>query len=134
MLTTTDSSSLTIALFPSVVDLCTAARATTTTTIVSSSAVTTTSSVVPSETVRLPARESSGPCDYCSAALTTSWSTTTDLDDSECATATVFPASDSVQLDPLAPSFVPASVIVSPSVFISDSVVNNDLYDEYEVV
>ena len=75
MLTTTDSSSLTIALFPSVVDLCTAARATTTTTV-SSSAVTTTSSVVPSETVRLPARESSGPCDYCSAAVTTSSSTT----------------------------------------------------------
>ena len=38
-----------------------------------------------------------------------------------------------VQLDPLAPSFVPASVIASPSVFISDSVVNNDFYDEYEL-
>ena len=37
-----------------------------------------------------------------------------------------------VQLDPLAPSFVPASVIASP-VFISDSVVSNDFYDEYEL-
>jgi len=81
----------------------------------------------------MPARESSGPCDYCSAALTTSSSTTTDLDDSTCATATVSPASDSVQLDPLAPSFVPASVIASPSVFISNSVVNNDFYHEYEL-
>ena len=65
--------------------------------------------------------------------FTTSSSTTTDLDDSACATATVFPTSDSVQLDPHAPSFVPASVIASPSVFISDSVVNNDFYDEYEL-
>ena len=93
-----------------------------------------TSSVVPSETVRLPARESSGPCDYCSAAPTISSSTTTDLDDSACATATVSPASDSVQLDPLAPSFVPASVIVSPSVFVSDSVVETNLNDEYELL
>jgi len=38
-----------------------------------------------------------------------------------------------VQLDPLAPSFVPASVTVSPSIFISDSVINNDCYDEYEL-
>ena len=59
-------------------------------------------------------------------------STTTDFDDSACATATVSPATDSVQLDPLAPAFVPASVIASPSVFISDSVVNN-CYDEYEL-
>ena len=67
-LTTTDSSPSTVVLSPSVVDLCIAARAATatTTTTVSSSAVTTTSSVVPSETVRLPARESSGPCDYLS--------------------------------------------------------------------
>ena len=49
-----------------------------------------------------------------------------------CAAATVFPAFDSVQLDPLAPSFAPASVTVSPSVFISDSVVNN-CCDEYEL-
>jgi len=98
--------------------------------VVNASAATTTSSVIPSETVRLPTRESSGPCDYCSAALTTSSSATTDLDGSACATATVSPASDSVQLDPLAPSFIPASVIASPSVFISDSVVNNDFYDE----
>ena len=60
-------------------------------------------------------------------------STTTDLDDSACATATVSPASDSIQLDPLAPSFVPASVTTSPSVFISDSVVNNEFYDECEL-
>jgi len=59
-------------------------------------------------------------------------STTTDLDDSTCPTATVSSASDSVQLDPLAPSFVPASVIASPSVFTSDSGVN-DCYDEYEL-
>jgi len=51
-----------------------------------------------------------------------------------CATATVSPASDCVQLDPLAPSFIPASVIVSPSVFISDSVVNSDFHDEYELL
>jgi len=59
-------------------------------------------------------------------------STITDFDDSTCATATVSPASDSVQLDPVAPSFAPASVIASPSVFISDSVVNNRC-DEYEL-
>jgi len=89
--------------------------------------------VVPSETVRLPTRESSGPCDYRSAAPTTSSSTTTDLDDFACATATVSPASDSVQLDPLAPRFVPASVTVSPSVFTSESVVNSDVNDENEL-
>jgi len=66
--------------------------------------------------------------------LITSSSTTTDLDDSACATATVSPASVSVQLDPLAPSFVPVSVIVSPSVFVSDSVVENNLNDEYELL
>jgi len=38
-----------------------------------------------------------------------------------------------VQLDPLAPSFVPASVTASPSIFISDSVINNDCYDEYKL-
>jgi len=114
-LTTTDSSPSTIALSSSVVDLCTAAASATTTvslsSVIDASAATVTSSdiVVPSETVRLPTRESSGPCDYGSAALTTSSSTTTDLDDSACATATVSPATDSVQLDPLAPSFVPAS-------------------------
>jgi len=60
-LTTTDSSPSTIVLSSSVVDLSTAAAAATTT--VSSSSVidvsiaTTTSSAVPSETVRLPARE-----------------------------------------------------------------------------
>ena len=103
--------------------------------VIDASTATTTASdiVVPSETVRLPARESSGPCDHCSAAPTTSSSTTTDLDDSTCATATVSPASDSVQLDPLVPSFVPASVIASPSVFISDSVINDDCYDENEL-
>jgi len=136
-LTITDSSPSTTALSPSVVDLCTAAVAATTTVssspVIDASAATTTSSVVSSETVRLPTREPSGPCDYCSAAPTTSSSITTDLDDSACATATVSPASDSVQLDPLAPSFVPASVIVSPSVFFSDSVVNNDFYDECEL-
>jgi len=126
------------ALSSSVVDLCTAAgsaTATVSSSVIGASAATVTSSdiVVPSETVRLPARESSWPCDYCSAAPTTSSSITTDLDDSACATATVSPASDSVQLDPLAPSFVPASVIVSPSVFISDSVINSDCYDEYEL-
>ena len=50
------------------------------------------------------------------------------------ATATVSPTSDSVQLDPLAPSFVPASGIVSPSVFVSDSVVENNLNDEYQLL
>ena len=133
-LTTTDSSQSTIVLSPSVVELCTAARAATTaTTTVSSSAATRTSSVVPSGTVRLPARESSGPCNYCSVAPTTSSSTTTDLDDSACATATVSPASDSVQLDPLAPPFVPTSVIASPSVFANDSVVNSNYCDECEL-
>ena len=114
----------------------TAASATTTisSSVIDASAATVTSSdiVVTSETVRLPARESSEPYDYCSAAPTTSLATTTDLDDTACATATVSPATDSVQLDPLAPSFVPASVIASPSVFVSDSVVNN-CYDEYEL-
>jgi len=137
-LTTADSSFSTTALSMSVVDLFTAAAAVTTTvsssSVIDVSVVTTTSSVVPSETVRLPARESSGPCNYCSAAPTTSSSTTTDLDDSTCAAVTVSPASDSVQLDPLAPSFVPASVIVSPSVFVSDSVVENNLNDEYELL
>ena len=135
--TTTDSSPSTIVLSPSVINLSTAAAAATTTvsssSVIDASAATTTSSVVPSETVRLPTRESSEPCDYCSAAPTTSSSTTTDLDDSACATATVSPASDSAQLDPLAPSFVPASVTVSPSVFVSDSVVENNLNDEYEL-
>jgi len=102
--------------------------------VIGASAATTIASdnFVPSETVRLPTRESSEPYDYCSAAPTTSLSTTTDFDDSACETATVSPATDFVQLDPLAPSFVPASVIASPSVFISDSVVNN-CYDEYEL-
>jgi len=59
-------------------------------------------------------------------------SITTDFDGSTRATATVCPATGSAQLDPLAPSFAPASVIVSPSVFISDSIVNN-CYDEYEL-
>jgi len=123
-LTITDPFPSVTTLSPSVVDLCaTAASATT---------VTSSDIVVLSETVRLPARESSEPYDYCSAAPTTSSSTTIDLDDSACATATVSPASDSVQLDPLAPSFVPASVIASPSVFTSDSVVNN-CRDEYEL-
>jgi len=104
--------------------LCTAAASATTTvssSVIDASAATVTSSdiVAPSETVRLPTR------DYCSAATTTSLSTTTDLDDSTCATATVSPASDSVQLDPLAPSFIPTSVIAPSSVFTSDSVVNN---------
>ena len=36
-------------------------------------------------------------------------------------------------VNPLAPSFVPPSVIASPSVFISDSVINNDCHDEYEL-
>jgi len=138
-LTITDSSPSITALSPSVVDLCVSAATTTITvsssSVIDASAATTTASdiVVPSETVRLPTRESSGPYDYCSVAATTSSSTTTDLDDSACATATVSPASDSVQLDPLAPSFVPASVIASPSVFISDSVINNDCHDKYEL-
>ena len=68
-LTTTDSSPSSIVLSPSVIELCTAARTTTT---VTSSAASTTSTVVLSETVRLPARESSGPCNYCSAATTLS--------------------------------------------------------------
>jgi len=62
-LTTTDSSPLTIVLSPSVVDLSTTAAAATTTvsssSVIDVSADTTTSSVVPSETVRLPTRESS---------------------------------------------------------------------------
>jgi len=137
LLTITDSSPSSTALSPSVFDLCTAAASATTTvssSVIDASAATVTSSdiVVSSETVRLPTHESSGPYDYCSAAPTTSLSTTTDLDGSACATATVSPTSDSVQLDPLAPSFVPASVIASPSVFTSDSVVNN-CYDEYEL-
>jgi len=137
LLTITDSSPSSTALSPSVFDLCTAAASATTavsSSVIDASAATVTSSdiVVSSETVRLPTHESSGPYDYCSAAPTTSLSTTTDLDGSACATATVSPTSDSVQLDPLAPSFVPASVIASPSVFTSDSVVNN-CYDEYEL-
>ena len=139
-LTTTDSSPSTIVLPSSVVDLSTATATATATvslsSVIDASAATITSSdiVVPSETVRLPARESSGPCDYCSAAPITSSSTTTDLDDSACATATVSPAFDSVQFDPLAPSFVPASVIAPPSVFVSDSVVENNLNNEYELL
>ena len=72
------------------------------------------------------------PYDYRSAAPTTSLSITTDFDDSTCATATVSPATGSAQLDSLAPSFTPASVIASPSVFINDSVVN-ECGDEYEL-
>ena len=52
-------------------------------------------------------------------------STTTDFDGSTCATATVSPATGSTLLDPLAPSFSPASVITSPSIFVSDSIVDN---------
>jgi len=37
------------------------------------------------------------------------------------------PAFDSIQLDPLAPSFVPASVVTCPSVFVSDPVVDDNL-------
>ena len=59
-------------------------------------------------------------------------STTTDFDDSTCATATVSPASDSVQLNPLAPLFAPASVSTSPSVFVSDPIVDT-CYDEREL-
>ena len=87
-LTTTDSSPSTIVLSPSVVDLSTAAAAVATTvsssSVTDASVATTTSSVVSSETVCLPTRESSEPCDYCSAAPTTSSSTTTDLDDCVC--------------------------------------------------
>ena len=64
LLTTTDSSPSTIVLSPSVVDLSIAATAATTTvslsSVIDTSAATTTLSVVPSETVRLPTRESSG--------------------------------------------------------------------------
>ena len=75
-LTITDSSPSITALSLSVVDLCTAAASATTTvssSVIDASAATVTSSdiVVPSETVRLPVRESSGPYDYCSAAPTT---------------------------------------------------------------
>jgi len=56
----------------------------------------------------------------------------TDFDGSTCATATVSPATGSAQLDPLAPSFTPASVIASPFVFINDSVVN-ECCNEYEL-
>jgi len=136
-LTITDSPPSVTTLSPSVFDSC--ATATSVTTFVSSSVidasattVTSSDSVARSETVRLPTRESSEPYDYCSATPTTSLSDTTDFDDSTCATATVSPAFDSVQLDPLAPSFAPASVIASPSVFISDSIVNN-CCDEYEL-
>ena len=59
-------------------------------------------------------------------------STTTDFDGSTCTTATVSPATGSTQLDPLAPSFSPASVSASPSVFSSDSIVDN-YYDECEL-
>jgi len=89
-LTTTDPSPSTIAPSLSVDNLSTAAAAVTTTdlssSVISSSVATATSSVVPSETVRLPTRESSEPCDYCSTTLS---STTTDLDGSACTTATV---------------------------------------------
>jgi len=128
------------ALSSSVVDLCTAAgsaTATVSSSVIGASAATVTSSdiVVPSETVRLPARESSWPCDYCSAAPTTSSSITTDFDGSAGATATVSPAFDLTQLDPLAPSFVPASVIVCPSVYVSDPVVDTglSLNEEFEL-
>ena len=137
-LTTTDPSSSTIAPSLSVDNLSTAAAAVTTavlsSSVISLPVATTTPSVVPSETVRLPTRESSGPCDYCSAASTTLSSTTTDLDGSACTTATVSPAFDSIQLDPRAPSFVPASV-VCPSVFVSDPVVDDNLSlnDEFEL-
>jgi len=42
-------------------------------------------------------------------------------------TATVSPAFDSLELDPLAPSFVPASVVVYPSVYVSDPVVDDGM-------
>ena len=58
-------------------------------------------------------------------------STTADFDGSTCATATVSPATGSTQLDPLAPSFAPESVIASP-IFVSDSIVDN-CYDECEL-
>ena len=117
------------------IDNSSTAAATATTTVSSSSVATATSFVVPSETVRLPARESSEPCDYCSAASTTSSSITTDFDGSAGATATVSPAFDSTQLDPLAPLFVPASVVVCPSVYVSDPVVDAglSLTDEFEL-
>ena len=88
--------------------------------------------IVQSETVRLPTRESSEPYACCSVAPTTSLFTTTDFDDSTCATATVSPATGSAQLDPLAPSFSPASVSASPSIFVSDSIVDH-CYDECEL-
>ena len=72
------------------------------------------------------------PYDCCSVAPTTSLSTTTDFDDSTCATATVSPATGSTQLDPLAPSFAPVSVSASPSIFVNDSIVDN-CCDEYEL-
>jgi len=134
LLTITDTSPPTTA--PSLsVDNSSTAAAAATTTVSSSSVATATSFVVPSETVRLPTRESSEPCDYCSATSTSSSSTTTDFDGSACATATVSPAFDSVELDPLAPSFVPASVIVCPSVYVSDPVVDTglSLNNEFEL-
>jgi len=136
-LTITDSPHLTTPLSPSVVD----SRATVASpiTTVSSPVIdvspiiaTPSDIIVQSETVRLPTRGSSEPYHCCSVAPPTSLSITTDFDDSTCATATVSPASDSVQLDPLAPSFAPASVSASPSIFISDSIVDN-CYDEYEL-
>ena len=78
-LITTDSSPPTTILSPSAVGTTTVPLSS----VIDASTATMTSSdiVVPSETVRLPARESSGPCDYCSVATTTvSSSTTTDLD------------------------------------------------------
>jgi len=123
-LTITDTSTSTTAPSLSIVSSSTAAAAVTTT-VLSSSVATTTSFVVPSETVRLPTCESSEPCDYCSATSTTSSSITTDFD--VCATATVSPAFDSLELDPLAPSFVPASVVVYPSVYVSDPVVDDGM-------
>jgi len=134
-LTITDTSPSTAAPSLSIVSSSTAAAAATTT-VSSSSVATTTSFVVPSETVHLPTRESSEPCDYCSATSTNSSSITTDFDGSACATATVSPTFDSVELDPLAPSFVPASVIVYPSVYVSDPVVDAglSLNDEFEVL
>ena len=136
-LTITDSPPLATPLSPSVVDL--RATVASLTTTVSSSVIDASATIVPlsdvivqSETVRLPTRESSEPYDYCSAAPTTSLSTTTDFDDSTCATATVSPATGSTQLDPLAPSFVPASVSTSPSVFVSDPIVDT-CYGEFEL-
>jgi len=62
-------------------------------------------------------------------------STTTDLDGSACTTATVSPAFDSVELDPLASLFVPASVVTCFSVYVSDPVVDDclSLNDEFEL-